>query len=340
MNIVFIHSTLPSDQNSVELRCQNLIDAFLNSGWHQASAIDLESFNASMIGSQPNPCQAADILVIHRFASRPIAQAIQYWKARGKKIIIDMDQPLALHAALCPANDAADLEPCDDTIRYTLRMADLITVNSPRLADDYIAFAPAAYLPDYLNLDRYLTLRQEHEGEIRIGVNLDLSQGSLSHLDALSDALAQVCQFYPQIRVHLPLAHPAPQLASRLPDKQVVLHNDFNRETWPRQLASLDLGLAPANAEEGTRCGRKSVLEYMAVKVPWIASDVQPFRELRGFGWLVQNSPQAWTHALLEVVRHLEAYRREAAGEAFLYALGQDARENIDKITAIYTGVL
>jgi hypothetical protein len=111
-------------------------------------------------------------------------------------------------------------------------------------------------------------------------------------------------------------------------------------EEWPQLLAQIDLGLAPADREYGARSSWLRAVEFMLMKIPWVGSDLPLHRDLARFGWMVQNTPGTWERALLEVIDHLEVYRSEAAGEAFLYALGQDVNENIGKVLAAYSSIM
>ena len=77
----------------------------------------------------------------------------------------------------------------------------------------------------------------------------------------------------------------------------------------------------------------------MIRSIPWVASDQLPYRALGRDGRLVPNLEFAWTQALFEVIDHLDAHRSQASKEAFLFALGQDVDENIDKVLAQYRSI-
>lgn len=349
MNIVYVCSPQEADRESVRLRCHNLAGALLASGWHQASVVDLPAF-LEMEPGVVTLVHQADVLVIHRYAFGPMLQTVQYWKAHGKRIIVDIDLherdllaranllearaetlPLARKTGPLPAAHALRSEE----LRFTLRLANLVTVCSPRLADDWSAYAPTVHLPDYLNLDRYLAVRQQHPGEIWIGLMM-AGDGRTELFPGLVDTLLEVARLRPQVRVHI-YGSPLPGSGlNGLSADQVVLYNNLSVEEWPRLLGNLNIGLAPLSSEEGMRAGRARVLEYMASKVPWIASNAQPFREFERYGILASNDPDTWMRALLQLVDHNDQYRAEAGGEAFLYALGQDVRENLDRILSIY----
>ena len=65
-------------------------------------------------------------------------------------------------------------------------------------------------------------------------------------------------------------------------------------EEWVQILPKLDIGLAPLDGSYDLRRGWINVLEYMALKIPWLASDQMPYRTLSQYGHLVQNSSSMW----------------------------------------------
>jgi hypothetical protein len=78
----------------------------------------------------------------------------------------------------------------------------------------------------------------------------------------------------------------------------------------------------------------------MIVKIPWIATKQDNFHGLSKYGIWVQNSPDAWKSAILNVLGRIDFYRKRASGESFLYALGQDVCANIDKVLRIYSAII
>jgi formylglycine-generating enzyme required for sulfatase activity len=57
---------------------------------------------------------------------------------------------------------------------------------------------------------------------------------------------------------------------------------------------------------------------------------------LKRFGWLVKNTPEAWERIFLDMVDHITDYKREAAGEPYLFGIGQNIDENVNQVISIY----
>ncbi|MCL4559574.1 MAG: hypothetical protein M1281_03035, partial [Chloroflexi bacterium] len=152
-------------------------------------------------------------------------------------------------------------------------------------------------------------------------------------------ALERVCQKRSQVRVAVWGEDSAllDQLSIQLAQK--FRPTGFDQWGWPRQLAYIDIGLAPVFNLAEERLRRQDVLEYMSMKIPWLASEFPDDRELRPYGWLVQNSASAWERVLLDMVDHLEAYMDEAAGEPYLFGISQALDENLNKVLSIYTSI-
>jgi glycosyltransferase involved in cell wall biosynthesis len=356
--VTYIHSSNPSVQKCVQTRCRNLVSAIRRTGWHKAHLLDLGTFVSNTSRAQ-EVCAESDLLVVHRFLYGPVIRMLQSWKARDKKVIVDIDEavdrlpkesasyrfwmegvPMDETAGEC-VEEGQLLDPLPiEQFRLGLRLADGVSVSSVRLADDWGAYSNVLHVPDYLNLDQYLTIKQFHPGEVWIGISLEGVSPAMLENTGLRAALEAVCRQREQVRLYWvgADAHNADGLDISL--RQKIQMPTPTLEAWPRVLAGFDIGLAPALGETGMRAGWQRLLEYMVMKVPWIGSDLPSYRELSRFGWLVQNTPDAWERGLLEVVDHLEAYQAEAAGEPFLFALGQDVHENVAKILAGYASIL
>jgi hypothetical protein len=109
---------------------------------------------------------------------------------------------------------------------------------------------------------------------------------------------------------------------------------------WMNTLSQIDIGIAPIHREYDQRRSWRSVLEYMLMKIPWIASEGYPYHELSSYGWLVQNNPYAWERVLVDMVEHLDDYRNEVAGEPYLTGLCKDIDDNIEQVLSIYHAAL
>lgn len=353
MNVVFVHSTHPSDHFSVWNRCQVPQRAIARVYGHQATLLDLASF----IDCTPKArelCAASDIIVIHRYLFGPVLKAVQYWKARDKTVLLDLDQPLNLleqddpffafwHDGFHLSETTGEVEIIQpvplEQLRWGLRMVDGVTVPSARLMDDWKSLAHFIEVPDYLPIDNYLAVQREPHSGIILGFGAGPVSSSALVNTGLLMALEHVCNRRSQVSVL-----PVPELmtaleCSAIPPDQLRPAVDVDGD-WSRSLASIDIGLAPAMGEIAQRSGNHRLLSFMAAKIPWVASDVFPHRAVARYGWVVQPSAAAWEWILFEMVEHLDTYRENAAREPFLCALSQDIQENVHRLLSDYATVL
>lgn len=355
MKITYVYSDAQEEWNAAEWRCAIPARAIQRTGRHTAYLLDIDSF-ANNSPQARALCSSSDVIVVQRHLVGPVLTAIQRWKARDKVVIADFHDALELvppgtglhrywvegRVGLAGGDRKAILEKVDPTpitqFKWGLRLVHAATVPSERLADDWRGYTDMYYLPDYLDLERYVNFTAEpHEG-IVIGWG-----GSQTHLHSfvdsgLSAALQTICRARSQVKVRIYGDEQAYQ-ALALPDRQKSFHPWVRQQEWPRHLGQFDIGLAPLYGPYDDRSSWSRLLEYMVMRIPWIASDSPAYQKLRSYGWLVQNTREAWERILLDMVDHITDYRAEAAGESYLYGLSQSIDENIETLLSTYAGI-
>jgi hypothetical protein len=357
MIITYVHSNRPEDHFRVQLRCRNFADAINRIGWHSANLLDLSSF----IQGTPEAhrlCSGSDLLVIHRYLYGPVLQAIEYWKARDKKVIVDFDQAINFLTADIPghafwlegvaAENTAkgeqgqgcliDSTPMEQ-FKWGLGLIDAAIVPSTQLAIDWSPFTEVYEIPDYLNTDQYPAFKQLHENEVWIGMANHTRIASIKN-SGLSNALEHICQTHPQVKLVVSRLDCEAGKSLNVDPTQIIVYPPNSFEEWADILLKLDIGLVPIHGDYDLRLGRINLLEFMISKTPWIASNQPCFRELSRYGKLVQNSSANWEAAIIRIVENIDIVRNRAAGEPFLFALSQDVNENIDKVLKLFTGIL
>ena len=352
MNIVYAYADTPEDVNSAEWRCSIPARAFQRSGLHTAQLIELETFAKNTPEAQA-ACQAADVIIIQRNLYGPVLSAIQRWKARDKMVIADLDDAFQL----LPEKDqnypfwfsgkrercTADHQRITETIdpppliqfKWGIRLVHAMTVPSEQMVSDWSEFADVYKLPNYMEIERYLeSPARAHEGII-IGWG-----GSSNHAQSFLDsgvlpALQKVCKARPQVRVMICGDEQVFRLLP-LPTEQKIFHPRVSYHDWPQELAYFDIGIAPLTTPYDQRRSWIKVMEYMAMKIPWIATDGPAYHSLGSYGWLVQNKANAWERILLDMVDNLAGHKAEATSEPFIFSLSQSIDQNIDKILALF----
>ena len=327
--------------------------ALQRSGRHTATLISLQDFVSNTPAAQA-ACGAADIILVQRNLLIPVMAAILHWQARDKAVAADFDDAYDL---MPPANvsyrywreglvvkadgKTENMEPPPLwQFRRGLQLVHAATVPSRRLADDWQAYTTVHYVPNYIDLEKYRATRQPPHDGVLIGWG-----GSMSHLQSFTGsgvaaALKRVCRARPQVKVAIHTADRRVFDQLPLPPDQKILAPWVRYADWPSQLARFDIGLAPLHGAYDDRRSWIKVLEYMVMKIPWVASDSPAYDELRPYGRLVKNTPGAWEQRLLDMVDHLDDYKDQAAQEPYLFGLNQAIDENVDKVVATYTTII
>jgi glycosyltransferase involved in cell wall biosynthesis len=352
MNVVYVYADKPHEWNCSEWRCSVPARAIRRTGRHRAELLNIRDFGENTPEAQ-QVCETADVIVVQRNLFGPVLSAIQHWKARDKTIIADFDDAYNLmHTSngaypfwaegvvQAEGKPAQKMEPPPLTqFKWGLRLAHAATVPSKRLADDWQPYTEMVYVPNYIDLEQYKNAAPEpHEGII-IGWG-----GSMSHLQSFTGsgvaaALKRVCRARPQVKVMICGNDQRILECLPIPENQKLYHPWVPYNDWARVLAKYDIGLAPLQGAYDERRSWIKVLEYMVMKVPWVASEGPAYNDLRSYGWLVKNTPSAWERVLLDVIDHLEEYKGEAAGEPYLFGIAQSIDENIEQVLAIYAEI-
>jgi glycosyltransferase involved in cell wall biosynthesis len=205
--------------------------------------------------------------------------------------------------------------------------------------EDWHAYVPMYYLPNYIDLANY----QEHAPAAHAGITLGWG-GSLSHLQSFTGsgvlaALKRVCRARPQVKVVLCGSDRRIFDQLPLPTAQKVLLPWGTYAEWPARLANFDIGLAPLHGGYDERRSWIKVLEYLVMQIPWVASEGPAYAEFGLYGALVKNTPSAWEHALLERIDHLDDYRALARGAGYQAGLACGIDANIDNVVGTYAAI-
>jgi glycosyltransferase involved in cell wall biosynthesis len=354
VNIVFVYADSQAEWNCSEWRCAIPARALNRTPTHRADLLSMSDF-ARKTPRASEICTPADVIVIQRNLFGPVLAAIQHWKARDKTIIADFDDAYHLMPPQVKNHEfwmqglnrqvgqngnivVNQIDPPPITqFRWGLKLVHAATVPSQLLGDDWKDLTDIYLVPNFIDVEKYLPAppASNHSG-IHIGWG-----GSVSHLQSFTGsgvmkALQRVCEARPAVRVvinggdqrifdHLPL-----------PDNQKILRPWVPYAHWPSELSQFDIGIAPLDGEYDQRRSWIKVLEYMLLRIPWIASEGAAYHDLRNYGWLVENKASAWERMLLEMIDHLQHYREEAQKEPYLFAMSQSMDGNVEKLISIY----
>jgi glycosyltransferase involved in cell wall biosynthesis len=252
----------------------------------------------------------ADIIFIQRTSNEQIYKNCVFMQNKGCVIVYDIDDDLF---NLDKENFMHDYF-ADDTIRNNyeqfLRIADLVTVSTEPLKELYSAYNKnISIVPNYLdfiNFDKWFLEKpvREEDGITTIGW-----AGSPSHkvdIDVIEDALINVLNKYPDVRLKGlgwnftenvkwdSLRNRIKFIGYNLPDKFAVEMKDF------------DIAIAPlADTKFNRSKSNLKYLEYSALGIPAVASDVEPYKIIQhGITGLLADSPGQFEHYLETLINN------------------------------------
>lgn len=286
--------------------------AFLQEQWELVWGI---------VDGRPDPVafNAADVVLLHRFAPAMLTQAVvQGIFQLGKPVIYETDDPLTdIRADHTLAEAGANYK---SGIEYALHNADAIVVATPVLADQYRLMNPRVHvLPTYIDFDRFYRPVPLHPGDqVTIGLlGESIQQDNFALVDT---ALRMLCERHAgKIKVcfvgdAVPTgweSHPAAELRPLAHEYQAYAQCLLDMRC--------DIALVPLadNAFNGSKTAI-TWLEFAAAGVATILSDVSTYRSAVTHGRdgvLVPDAPDAWLHALTSLVENA-ALRRQIARTA------------------------
>ena len=195
------------------------------------------------------------------------------------------------------------------------------------------------YLPDFINLDEYLIHGYDPHPGVVIGIKL-LRDGYEKLIQTgLFSAIEAVGNIHPDVKFlfYGDMIEVYRRIDLKAEQKIYIPARDIN--DWRKVLPSIDLGLIPLAGSVDDRRGWHAILEYMAMKIPWVGSYSIALSDLREFGWTLQNHDVIWKRVILDMVGNINAYKAEAATEPYLFAIGQGVEDYIEKLYKIISRI-
>jgi glycosyltransferase involved in cell wall biosynthesis len=343
---VFISSLPENQQQLPQWRGMLLAQAIQKTRHATATVVDYSAMFRPDNSAQM-ACANADIVIIQANSHPAVLAAIQHWKTKGKTVVLDLGPdclalPETTSANRTPPWLSGGLEAgayLTDMIQWGLRLVDAVITPSHRLIEDIRGLANAILIPDYIDLENFLSLGPAPHDGIVIGWKNSSFDASGVLATGLKSALEHICKVRPQVRIEIFGGDPAVARQLALPPEVQSFYPLDNPGEWPARLSGVDIGLAPLSGNLDERRGWSDVLEFMAMKIPWVASHGPAYYELRPYGWIIENNASTWERVLLDVIDHLSAYAEEALSEPYLFAISQGIEENVEAVLSAFTDI-
>lgn len=317
-------------------------------GRHNAQAIYINDFVQNKEEVQ-KLCSGADIIIVERNYFGDTLSMMQFWKVRNKPIVAIFDDAYDI---MHPKNisyrfwtfgeihvkdeqgveKTAVMKPHPlEQFKWGLAMVKGLQVPSVNLAKDWSKYTQTYYIHNFLDIDKYMNVQPlfPHD-DLVIGWC-----GSLSHYASFAnsgilDGLKRISRKYPKVKI---LISGDKRVYDLLETDNKVFQNFVPAEQWCPLLKTIDIGLAPLSGEYDKRRSWIKALEYMALKIPWIATKYPTYDELHDYGLMTENGSKYWENALIEMIENYPKYKERAETIGYDFALSQSSDNNIEKVT-------
>jgi glycosyltransferase involved in cell wall biosynthesis len=288
LHIVYLYADSAEEWNCSEWRCHLLANAI--NAKHEANprgfphTANLYSLRTSLAIHHPSvqsKIGVADIIVFQRDVIAPeVSDALEYWRAIGKTVVVDLDDH---YPGIPPSNpahpfwiaNAFGLEPPPvERMIEGLKHADALIAPSHVILKDWAHILPGYYWPNYPAMALYqdaepkplgapdmvvdydpastekpllrVRPRKDTDGKVCIGWG-----GSISHMDSflysnVVPAIRRVLTDRPNVFFKFCGGETRLDwLLKEIPEGQFMRHGGVMAAHWPLVLSTFDIGIAP-----------------------------------------------------------------------------------------------
>lgn len=273
----------------------------------------------------------ADILVFLRLKSEMAVREIAGWKAKGKKIVVDLDDNFFLLEDSNPAKRVFNAEALKWQA-YACELADALTVTTKPLADSYARFNNNIYvLPNMIDADNLVRERRVGgpviagwQGTATHAADLKIIKSPINALTRRHDLIFVLCGFEPRGTFNNTVFRPWVNFTDELPHLNNI--DDFS------------IGLCPLANTPFNECKSDiKFLEYSILGIPTIASRSAAYSSIAHdkIGYVARNVSD-WEKYLKKLIAD-EARRNELGLRAKNYVASERTIQgNIERWEEVY----
>jgi glycosyltransferase involved in cell wall biosynthesis len=261
----------------------------------------------------------------------------------GKKWVVEFDDWIVVEKH-SPHKLEHEYNDSKNVIPIQMKVCDMVTTTTPYLAKKFGKFSKnVTVLPNFLAPDRWdVPIMFNTEDTVRIGWC-----GSMTHYDDFKEcswAIKRILKEFPKAQLCL---SGDPRLMDYFEG-----YNNVSIDTWPSMTSGLtnytskfsssrwDIGIAPIRDTSFNRCKSNiKPLEYGALKIPSIASDVEPYKYFDGNVLMAANKYDWYNH--LKNLIEDKNYRRTLGENMYKYVWDNfDLSKNIGQFVAAYESLV
>jgi hypothetical protein len=352
IRVLFVMSDTATEFNCAQYRCVSPYRSLRSAGY-DADLIFIEDW-AHRTKEAVKATESADLIFFQRNAFGQSLETLLYWTAKGKKIVIDLDDGYEFMTAdtgspsymfwvrgVIKDKDGKenDVKPRPlDTLRWYAKLVGNVSSPSSVICDDWKSLVKTHLVPNYLDGNLYHNYDVYREpGKLYIGWG-----GSATHLNSwiksgASEALWEITKEFKNVNVLLGgddrvLSH------VKVPDARRIKLGWVNMALWPMNLSRFDIGLAPLSGAYDDRRSSLKVIEYLIMGIPSIVSNALPYQAFGDVTTLVNNDPTSWYKAIKDCIINYPDRKRQAEINV-AKGLEWDVYRNADNLMNIYTDI-
>ena len=314
-------------------------------------------------------CSWADIIVIQRVLVSESIEHAKNWITKGKAVVVDFDDAYDLirdDNAAYPFWGEGEIEiqlrdghsykkqmdgnhPIQQFADGLQHITGLVTP-SRLLCADWQKYTNAFYLPNYLDMPRYNKFPNVINDKLILGWG-----GSLSHIPSFTgsgivEALQQLFSERDDIQFLLVGDKRVLEHLHIAPDK--LIFSPYTKfSDWPGVLKRYDIGLAPLFDKYDCRRSHLKVMEYTALKMPYVATRSMVYADFMNSqsGEFVDQgdvsicdvaNTEGWYMAMKRVIERYDEFvdyaKVEQTAAEYLY----NVDDNVDAILRVYQEIL
>ena len=246
-----------------------------------------------------------DALLMHNTLHDDCIEALAKYKKVNRAFVVFGQDDLMF--ALPPKNPFSKTVYKDikKRLRRCLSLADRLLVTTDALADGLRSMSDdIRVLPNYLDDSVWQGLSSERNVSRKLRVGWAGAQQHLGDLEMIEQVVRDTAEEVDWVFFGMCPDCLRPYVRE--------VHDAVRFESYPEQLAALNLDLAVAPLEHNRFNEAKSnlrLLEYGVLGWPVVASDIEPYRDAPVCR--VPNQPRAWINAIRERVHDVESAWRE-----------------------------
>ncbi len=347
MHIVFIYSDNELPQvNSTGWRGKMFYSAVQKTGLHQVVLVKYSELHINNKVAISH-CMSAQIIVIEGSIHFDMLTLVNYWKSRGKKVVVDIPATHEFSCSECfptvenPFSIAhiysgihyQKLSQVDHTerFRWGLHLADCILVSSLQSQSHWQSTAPIKQIRDYFDLEVIQDIVKIQHDELVIG----LFYNSTPISEDLQMLLQTISADFPNVK-WLPLGQP--QLLFGINPDSILNKMPLGLSSpWPGPLSIIDLAIfwdtQVTRGEFST-----TILEVMAKKIPWILNDGKGYKEFEKYGLIIQDCFSCQQKIQKKISDVLLNLADEENG--YLFSIGNNIEDHIHEIIGAFSDIL